>query len=271
MRGKRHDLSYALLTLAKRKKPNMANHVSTRVTFVKISEAGMAKLKEFYSRLKILEDSTAQFSDIFGDTSEEVDTYDWQIEHVGPKWSSIEEWDEESFTVLSAWDWPDKGVMWLCNQLGKVDPGLVVSVEYVDEMPNFLGWAIIIGYCGTVYEKRLDDDEVDIDDECIDMMEDEFNGALERTHKFLDPKITQLDLYDIEVEEGRIIEDSTVAHIANFTNLTDLTLGFCENLTDAGLSHLSGLTQLTTLDLSGCENLTDAGISHLSSLTQLTS
>jgi hypothetical protein len=53
--------------------------------------------------------------------------------------------------------------------------------------------------------------------------------------------------------------------------LHELSLEFCDEVTDAGLAHLHGLTELRSLNLEGCKLMTDAGLSHLRRLTELQS
>ena len=40
---------------------------------------------------------------------------------------------------------PSDGFHWLAEQLGELDPELLMNVSYEDEMPNFVGWAVFDG------------------------------------------------------------------------------------------------------------------------------
>lgn len=122
----------------------MANHVHTHVNFHRISDAGKEVLKELYSRVRKGE-TYEWFSDMFVDgeegspTYEEAGQYTFTHEYVGPKWCYFEEFGEDYFTMESAWSWPETGVEWVFEQVGKVDPDFVAYVTYEDECPNFAG------------------------------------------------------------------------------------------------------------------------------------
>lgn len=128
----------------------MANHVSTYVTFERISPEGVAKLKELYARIRptTKERSYEWFGDLWVDgaegspTYEETDKYVWTTEHIGPKWCYFEEYGDDSFNTTSAWSYPQEGLEWLVQELGKVDSKLLVSVKYDDEGLNFAGCAV---------------------------------------------------------------------------------------------------------------------------------
>ena len=117
----------------------MANHVNTTVRFEKLSDAGAAKLQELYSRINNEEKGYEWFSDIFGIDRETSKLYEWNLEHVGPKWCYFEDRGEDYFNTISAWSFPQPGLEWLFEQIAAVDPDFVASVFYEDEMPNFFG------------------------------------------------------------------------------------------------------------------------------------
>ncbi len=117
----------------------MANHVNTHVNFDKLSDAGKAKLQELYSRIRKDGQSYEWFSDIFGLEKDVTNQYEWNLEHVGPKWCYFEDRGEDYFTTTSAWSFPQPGIEWLFEQIGQVDPDFVASITYEDEMPNFFG------------------------------------------------------------------------------------------------------------------------------------
>ena len=45
----------------------------------------------------------------------------------------------------------------------------------------------------------------------------------------------------------------------SLTQLQNLHLGRCDNVTDTGLEHVASLTQLQTLDMHGCYKITQTG------------
>ena len=59
------------------------------------------------------------------------------------------------------------------------------------------------------------------------------------------------------------ITDAGLAHIVRMQTLTWLGLTTCPKITDAGLRELVNAKNLTGLDLRGCPNITDDGIQQL--------
>jgi hypothetical protein len=116
----------------------MANHVNTHVRFEKLSDAGVAKLQELYSRVGT-DDGYEWFSDIFGVDRETSRLYEWNLENVGPKWCYFEDRGEDYFSTVSAWSFPQAGLEWVFEQIATADPDFIASVFYEDEMPNFFG------------------------------------------------------------------------------------------------------------------------------------
>ena len=155
----------------------MANHVNYGVRFEQMNDAAKAKWKELTSRLV-----EEQYEYWMGDlwvyeggpvNSEDVREYSWTTEHVGPKWCYIQDFDEESFHGYSAWSEPTPALEWILSQLAPLDPQMITSITYEDEMPNFAGVYVYEG------------------DECIDGYEDEHDEIMDRifeTHQNLKEK-----------------------------------------------------------------------------------
>jgi len=144
----------------------MANHVSYSVRFEEINDAAKAKWKELTDRL-IKDDYEYWMGDLWvyeggPVNSEDVRDYSWTLEHVGPKWCYIQDFDDEGFSGYSAWSAPETGLQWILDQLVEVDPNLITSFYYDDEMPNFYG--------AYVYEGN----------ECYDGFEDDHDDMMER-------------------------------------------------------------------------------------------
>lgn len=125
----------------------MANNVYTYVNFHKISDAGKEKFNELLSRVRT--DGNYQWlGDMWVDgkegspTYEETEKYEWTTTVIGPKWNYIEDQGDDFLYLCSAWSWPENGVMWIVDQISEVDPELIVTVTYEDEMPNFFGCAV---------------------------------------------------------------------------------------------------------------------------------
>jgi len=126
----------------------MANNVTFKVSFEQINEAAKKRLKEMYSRFQ---DNDCNFGDMFVDgkegspTYEETNSRSWYLDNVGSKWCYLEEYDDDYFFGRSAWDAPSNGFHWLAEQLGELDPELLMNVSFEDEGPNFAGWMVFSG------------------------------------------------------------------------------------------------------------------------------
>ena len=126
----------------------MANHATFRANFEQINKAALAKLKDLYSRFQ---DSNCNFGDMFVDDKEGSPTYEetnsrsWYNENVGAKWCYLEEYDDDYLFGTSAWAAPEAGLQWLADQLGELDPNLLMNVSFEDEGPNFVGWMVFDG------------------------------------------------------------------------------------------------------------------------------
>ena len=163
----------------------MANNVTFKVSFEQINKAAKERLKEMFSRFQ---DNDCNFGDMFVDgkegspTYEETSTRNWYNENIGSKWCYLEEYDDDYLFGRSAWAAPSDGLHWLAEQLGELDPELLMNVSFEDEMPNFVGWAVFDG-------ADLWDEGIEEDDESLDIVskyspdtnlddEDEYHEAL---------------------------------------------------------------------------------------------
>jgi hypothetical protein len=131
----------------------MANHVNSYIEFVKINEPALAKLNEMVSRIR-KGMGHEWFSDLFveGDlTYEESEKYSWTTANLGPKWCYIEDMEidvdgEVPFiNTCSAWSPPVAGLQMLLDILSELDPDMITTMSYDDEMPNFIGWYVFVG------------------------------------------------------------------------------------------------------------------------------
>lgn len=74
--------------------------------------------------------------------------------------------------------------------------------------------------------------------------------------------VTSLDL-------STKVDDSGLAALQNFPNLTYLEIDNAEPASDTGISYLAHHKALTSLNLAWCTNITDEGLSHLRPLKNL--
>ena len=150
----------------------MANNVYSRITFREINEDAVNKLKELFDRCEEQEWGRRWFADMFveGDvTYDNVKQYEWTCEHIGPKWCYIEDHSFESDDVFlqteSAWSPPEQGMIKLLEILTEIDPNIVTTLTYEDEMPNFIGAYV---YKGTEIVDGAEDDSNEIVEYVLD-------------------------------------------------------------------------------------------------------
>lgn len=137
----------------------MANHVNTYVHFESINAAAAAKLEELYSRIRN-EGNNKWFSDMWGIDPVISDEYQWNIDNVGSKWCYVDDVGEDFIHLVSAWSYPEEGIIWLVQELAKVDPNVIAYVTYEDEMPNFFGcW--MLDKDGVIDGQDWDEEEID--------------------------------------------------------------------------------------------------------------
>ncbi len=80
------------------------------------------------------------------------------------------------------------------------------------------------------------------------------------------------NLRELKLPSCRELSDAGLQQLARcLPHLQSLNLGWCSRIADAGLRHLSNLQSLETLSLRGCNKITDAGLQHLTSLQQMQS
>lgn len=141
----------------------MANHVNSVCT-VKSNEAGIARFQEIMSRLELdqSDDYEKSLGYIFFDDVDEF-TNDRMIDSIGAKWAYVVDYNDVSegtFSVYSAWNYPETFFEFLSERISEVDPNAKLYVNYSDEMPNFVGVSIF--YQGILNDGLcIDGDEFD--------------------------------------------------------------------------------------------------------------
>jgi hypothetical protein len=68
-----------------------------------------------------------------------------------------------------------------------------------------------------------------------------------------------------------LVDDTLSELVVNYPNITNLSLKFCEKITDSGTACLTKLSSLKCLDFNYCHKLSDASLAHLSRLSNLES
>jgi hypothetical protein len=119
----------------------MANHVTTRVT-IDCNETAQVVVEQWREAIEGMDnDDYKMVWKLFGVTAEEV-THQWSIENLGSKWCYSDDIYDNNFTLVSAWDWPDKFVGWMAEQVIALDEDASITVTYEDEGANFVGYHV---------------------------------------------------------------------------------------------------------------------------------
>lgn len=134
----------------------MANNVYSYVKFHRIDDAGKEVLAQLFSRI----DEEKNFFKIFNVPDDQIDM-DFMREHVGSKWCYLDDWDEDTFSLVSAWSCPMVGIDFIFNKVGEVCPDFIASVTYEDEGLNFYG--AYVSQSDGVYDSMEQDFEEIID------------------------------------------------------------------------------------------------------------
>lgn len=148
----------------------MANHVNT-VIHLNTNEQGKEKFKDILSRLKTLntpfnweqpwevEEGVYNHNAELLFDSDDMGTYDGNINNMGSKWVTVDDVGEDYMNLTSAWSMPDGVVEMIAKEINEVDADSYITVEYEDEMPNFVGVALYKG--GEVVDQEMFDwDEI---------------------------------------------------------------------------------------------------------------
>ena len=120
----------------------MANHVNS-VVHLNTNEEGKKKFKEILGRVSTLNDKEVyshNAEELFD--SDDMGSYDGNINNMGAKWVTLEDFGEDYVNLVSAWSMPDGVVEMIAKEINEVDSESYVTVEYEDECPNFVGAAL---------------------------------------------------------------------------------------------------------------------------------
>ena len=129
----------------------MANHVSSHLSVVSISEEGQKVWDKFVTG-KLDEQRKKEESDyaevhlghyLFEESDGEFTNWDFNemCEGVGAKWAYATDWDECGVATYSAWSPVGPWAEMIAKEIGKVDPEVALTLTYTDEFPNFIGVA----------------------------------------------------------------------------------------------------------------------------------
>jgi hypothetical protein len=125
----------------------MANHVSSYLSVVSISEEGQKVWNKFVTdkldELRKKEESEwaeVHLMNFIWDNDEDYDRQE-MCERIGAKWAYATDWDEGGVATYSAWSPVGPWAEWIGKEIGKVDPSVELRLTYEDEFPNFIGVA----------------------------------------------------------------------------------------------------------------------------------
>lgn len=151
----------------------MANHVYSYINFQNKDEEVEKELHKHIhltlmesERTEMLENAHSVLEAFgFPEVPEENLNRGWYIDNIGAKWCTVEDFGEGYISTNSAWCAPLEFVQKCCELLCKIYPGTFASVEYEDEMPNFIGTALVT-------ETEVDDiEEIDSEEICYGVKE----------------------------------------------------------------------------------------------------
>ena len=151
----------------------MANHVTSVLRFEKINEAGKQIFKSKVDRLDEFGggDNGYHMGYLVTDDLSKLDR-NTMIEEFGAKWAFADYWDDDSITIISAWDPCSTFVESLLDEIGTVDSEVLAIHTYEDECYNFVGIDVYDsdGICDSYY---LDSEDL------LEMMLEEVEGLRE--------------------------------------------------------------------------------------------
>ena len=84
---------------------------------------------------------------------------------VGAKWAydrneATDQFQDNFISGYSAWSQISEFASWIAKQIGEVDPDVQVTLEYRDEMPNFVGISHFIADGSENEDYYLESDEI---------------------------------------------------------------------------------------------------------------
>lgn len=186
----------------------MANNVTTNVEFLKLSDAGKAKLQDLYSNIHPEDYKSYEwFGDLWNIDKQTSNSYNWNLENIGSKWCYFDERGDDYLRLISAWSYPQAGILWLIEQIAEADPDLLVRVVFEDEMPNFFG-AAVYNKDGEVEYCEWDSDQIE---ELMKERMESYKDLVEGTNEYSDVYFE--NLWDLVHDEQSTFIDSVIYNL----------------------------------------------------------
>lgn len=141
----------------------MANHVTSSIEIYDGNDEVREWFASLSKRLLIPEDEReGRFSGYWRSVEDMFDTWEhnendpeyigWYHDNIGPKWCHVFDADEDRLMFESAWGYPDKLFLRIAKEAHKIDPEVILSATYEDEMPNFFGSCVYAD--GDLYDEE---------------------------------------------------------------------------------------------------------------------
>jgi len=144
----------------------MANHVTSGIEIVEGNDAVTEWFAGLCERITIPADEREGYEafrpvyelfDEWPESENEMDTYSWFHENIGPKWCHVFDADDTRLMFESAWGYPDALFLRIHQEAHKIDPNVIMSAHYDDEMPNFFGSCVYAD--GELYDEEYWDED----------------------------------------------------------------------------------------------------------------
>jgi len=126
----------------------MANHVSTTIEIREGNDEVRKWFGDLVDKMTIPDEERTNYEhfrpvhemfDTWDATESDPETYGWYIDNIGAKWCHITDAYEESIHFESAWGYPEYLLLRIHKEAHAIDPDVIMSGTYDDEMPNFFG------------------------------------------------------------------------------------------------------------------------------------
>lgn len=119
----------------------MANHVSSHLQFVNISEEGRKIVEDIGNVLRTRNGDNEHSPSLGFAFTENIDdlTRTFMCDYVGAKWAYLDDWENDYMSFESAWSPVEEFVEYVVGEVAKVDESVIAKYTYEDEMPNFIG------------------------------------------------------------------------------------------------------------------------------------
>ena len=145
----------------------MANHVTSGIEIVEGNDAVKEWFASLSEKLTVPADEREgsfggvyrpvyEMFDEWPESEHDMDTYSWFHENIGPKWCHVFDADSDRLMFESAWSFPEALFLRIHQEACKIDPLVIMSAHYDDEMPNFFGSCVYAD--GELYDEEYWDE-----------------------------------------------------------------------------------------------------------------